>query len=163
MGGHVSRLQSLRHRPVAIALVAVPLLVVGIGLAVRPVFGDDDGDNVQPVDFTHNATDAPAPVAGSVFGSGPTVKRGEAICSTPTQSGANANTDCEGLAGPHNETSIAVNPNNAQNMIGGANDYQLGINSGGHVTESVLSRAHVTFDGGHTWTMYPIIFSSTYQ
>jgi hypothetical protein len=163
MGGHVSRLQSLQRRRLAIALAAVPLLVLGVGLAVSPVFGDSEGDSTQPVDFTHNVFDAPAPVSGSVFGSGPTVKRGQAICSTSTQSGANANTDCEGLAGPHNETSIAVNPGNALNMIGGANDYQLGLNSGGHVTESVLSRAHVTFDGGHTWTMYPIIFSSTYQ
>ena len=32
--------------------------------------------------------------------------------------------------GPHNETSIAVNPTNPNNMIGGANDYQLGHQPG---------------------------------
>jgi hypothetical protein len=48
-------------------------------------------------------------------------------------------------------------------MIGGANDYQLGVNPGGHVTESILSRAHVTFDGGRTWSEYPLFSNSAYQ
>src|SRR5213078_406459 len=65
--------------------------------------------------------------------------------------------------GPHNETSIAVNPTNILNMIGGANDYQLGLNPGGHVSETVLSRAHVTFDGGATWAEYPIFSNAAYQ
>jgi hypothetical protein len=162
MGGHVSRFQGLQRRRLAIALVAVPLLVGGVGLAVSPVFGDD-GDGSQPVDFTHNVGDAPAPVAGAVFGSGPAVKAGQSLCTTSTSTAANVNTDCEAVAGPHNETSIAVNPTNPKNMIGGVNDYQLALNPGGHVSESVLSRAHVTFDSGRTWSMYPIIFSSTYQ
>jgi len=121
-------------------------------------------DNVQPVDFTHNTVDAPAPVAGAVFGTAPAVKTGTAICTTATQLTANVNTDCEtASAGPHNETSIAVNPANPQNMIGGVNDYQLGLNSGGHVTETILSRAHVTFDGGKTWSMFPVFSNSAYQ
>jgi hypothetical protein len=90
------------------------------------------------------------------------VKTGTAICSTATQVGANANTDCE-TNGPHNETSIAVNPTNTQNMIGGVNDYQLSVNPGGHVGESILSRAHVTTDGGKTWTEYPVFSNSAYQ
>ena len=48
-------------------------------------------------------------------------------------------------------------------MISGANDYQLGINPGGHVTQSTRSRATVTFDGGKTWTAYPIRTTSAYQ
>jgi len=132
-------------------------------LALSQSLGVSAGDIVQPIDFTHNVVNAPAPVAGSVFGTGPAVKTGSAICTTTPSSAANVNTDCEKAAGPHNETSIAVNPTNARNIIGGANDYQLALNSGGHVTESVLSRAHVTFDGGQTWSMYPLFSSSTYQ
>ncbi|MEY2416291.1 MAG: hypothetical protein QOH53_1625, partial [Ilumatobacteraceae bacterium] len=131
-------------------------------VALSQASGVSAEDIVQPVDFTHNVVDAPAPVAGAVFGSGPATKTGTAICTTAPQ-GVNANTDCESSPGPHNETSIAVNPTDPNNMIGGANDYQLGINTGGHVTESVLSRAHVTFDGGTTWSMYPLNSSSTYQ
>jgi hypothetical protein len=48
-------------------------------------------------------------------------------------------------------------------MIGGTNDYQLAINPGGHVTLSIHSRAHVTFDGGKTWSEYPIVFGGDYQ
>jgi len=115
-----------------------------------------------PVDLEHNVLDAPAPVAGAVFGSGPALHPGDLICTTATQATANVDTDCE-KRGPSNETSIAVNPTNALNMIGGANDYQLAVNPGGHVTVSVLSRAHVTFDGGHTWSEYPIGDTSAYQ
>lgn len=81
------------------------------------------------------------------------------ICSTPTSSAANVNTDCEGNA-PHNETSIAVNPIDPLNMVGSANDYQLSLTPGGYAQETVYSRAHVTFDGGKTWTMYPINYKS---
>jgi hypothetical protein len=77
------------------------------------------------------------------------------ICSNPTSTDPNVNTDCEGNA-PHNETSIAINPTNPDNMIGSANDYQLRVSSGGTINETAFSRAHVTFDGGQTWTTYPI-------
>src|SRR6476661_8689472 len=142
----------------ALAVAAVLALAAGTSVA----FGDDDGDNIQPVDFVHNATGAPAPVSGAVFGSGPATKLGKAICTTPTQATANVNTDCEGT-NPHNETSIAVNPTNTDNLIGGLNDYQLGVNPGGHVSESIQSRAHVSFDGGKTWTEYPIRGNRAYQ
>ena len=142
---------SCGSRPSARSSSSAPL---GVALA---------DENPQPVDFTHNAVDAPAPVAGAVFGTGPAYKTGQAICTTPTQVTPNVNTDCAPTAGPHNETSIAVNPTDTDNMIGGANDYQLGLNPGGHVSETVLSRAHVTFDGGHTWSEYPINSNSAYQ
>ncbi len=73
------------------------------------------------------------------------------ICTAPTSSAANVNTDCEGTA-PHNETTIAVNPTNSLNRIGSVNDYQLFLSSGGRINETIYSRAHVTFDGGKTWT-----------
>jgi hypothetical protein len=157
MRGSPSRLR----RRLAFSLILGPALALGFGIG--PVFGEDEGEITQPVDFTHTVRDAPAPVAGAVFGTGPALKPGQKICTTPTQSGANVNTDCEPTAGPHNETSIAVNPTNALNLLGGANDYQLGLSPGGHVTETVLSRAHVTFDGGKTWSEYPINFNSAYQ
>jgi len=45
-------------------------------------------------------------------------------------------------------------------MIGSANDYQLSLSPGGTVNETAYSRAHVTFDGGHTWTTYPIKYAN---
>jgi hypothetical protein len=80
------------------------------------------------------------------------------ICTLATSSAANVNTDCEGTA-PHNETSIAVNPANPLNLLGGLNDYQLRLSSGGHVDETIFTRAHVSFDGGKTWAMDPIRYN----
>ena len=140
-------------------LAAIGVIAVGQSLAVAA------DTNPQPIDQTHNVTGAPAPVDSAVFGTAPAVKTGTAICTTATQTTPNANTDClePGSVGPHNETAIAVNPTNAQNIIGGANDYQLALNPGGHVSETIQSRAHVTFDGGKTWSMFPVLSSSSYQ
>ncbi len=76
---------------------------------------------------------------------------------------ANVNTDTEPIAGPHNETSIAVDPTNPKHFIGSANDYQLVPNPDGSVTETIYSRAHVSFDSGQTWTNYAIPFPSQYD
>jgi hypothetical protein len=151
--GDVRRWRSRRGTVAVLVGAALTL-----GLATTALADDDP----LPVDMIHNATGAAAPVAGAVFGTGPAVKTGTAICHTATQNAANVNTDCEQL-GPSNETSIAVNPTDTQNILGGANDYQLGINSGGHVTESVLSRAHVSFDGGKSWSEYPLYSNFSYQ
>ena len=141
-----------------VILATVSIVALSQSLAVAA------DTNPQPVDFAHNVTGGPAPVPGAAFGTAPSTKTGTAICTTGLQTGANANTDCtESSVGPHNETSIAVNPTNPLNMIGGVNDYQLTLNAEGHVAETVLSRAHVTFDGGKTWSMYPVFSSSTYQ
>jgi len=78
------------------------------------------------------------------------------ICTT-SSTAANVNTDCENTA-PVNETAIAVNPLNPLNMIGSANDEQIRVTPGGAVQAIVFSRAHVTFDGGVTWTLYPVPF-----
>ena len=138
------------------------LLAAVAGLAVAAAAAVADGDQVQPIDITHNFSDAPAPVSSAQWANGPNVKTGSVICSTPTTTAANVNTDCE-FNGPHNETAIAVNPTDPSNIVGGANDYQLSVNPGGHVGEQVASRAHVSFDGGRTWSEYPIYSNSAYQ
>jgi hypothetical protein len=72
---------------------------------------------------------------------------------------ANVNTDTETITGPHNETSIAVDPTNPNHLLGSVNDYQ----NYGTATETVYSRAHVSFDRGETWTNYAIPFPSKYD
>jgi hypothetical protein len=56
-----------------------------------------------------------------------------------------------------------VDPTNPRHLIGSANDYQLVTNPDGSVTETVYSRAHVSFDRGQTWTNYAIPFPSKYD
>jgi hypothetical protein len=143
------------HRVPSVLLMLV-FAALAIGVAVAAADGEP-----QPVDFSHNVLDAPAPVTSAVFGQ-EKGKPGVPFCSTAATSAANVNTDCDPNQ-PHNETSIAVNPTNSLNIIGGANDYQLGLNPGGHVSETVLSRAHVSFDGGRSWAEYPLNSNSAYQ
>jgi hypothetical protein len=65
--------------------------------------------------------------------------------------GFNVNTDTVDTIS--NETSFAVNPTNTNNLIGSANDYQIDPVT---FAETVISNAHVSFDGGATWTVYQI-------
>jgi hypothetical protein len=76
------------------------------------------------------------------------------ICSTTTSNATNVDTDCE-FVGFHNETTIAVNPTNALNLIGSANEFQVRALPGS-LYLTLYSRAHASFDGGRTWTTYPI-------
>src|SRR5216684_1222897 len=157
MGG-----RSLRGRRSLTVASVLALCAFAIGGAVAL------GADPQPVDSSHNAVNAPAPVPGAAWGTASSVTPGTAICSTSTSSAANVNTDCQstqatGTIGPHNETSIAINPTDSNNLIGGVNDYQLALDAGGHLSETLLSRAHVTFDGGKTWSEYPLNSNSAYQ
>jgi hypothetical protein len=158
--GGVVPIQKMIRGAVATAFV---VMLASLANPMALATGDEGGEDIpRPIDFSHNGVDAPAPVTSAQFGSAQSVRPGTAICTTATQSTPNVNTDCEGV-NPHNETSIAVNPRNPANMIGGANDYQLSVNPGGHVGETTLSRAHVTFDGGRTWSEYPLLSTSSYQ
>src|SRR5690348_2687500 len=94
--------------------------------------------NPQPVDNSHNALNAPSPDGSAQFGTGATVRPGTAFCMGSASGAANVNTDClQSTVGPHNETSIAINPNDANNIIGGANDYQLTLNANGKAGETI--------------------------
>jgi len=157
MGMFLVRFHRHRHLAGVLAGSAALALAIGAGGVVA-------GDSAlpQPIEFTHSVNAAPAPVTATTFSNGPKVQVGTAICTTPTSTAANVVTDCDG-ANPHNETSIAINPRNANNIIGGLNDYQLSINPGGHVGETIHSRAQVTFDGGRTWTMFPLWSNLPYQ
>ncbi len=148
----------MKIRITLFAALTLGLLVFAIGASPSVALAD----NPAPLPVTHQVWNG---VLGPLtdHGDGP-VNAGSArnpsspICSTTTSSDPNVNTDCEGT-GPHNETSIAIDPNNPMHRVGSANDYQLSLSSGGHVYETIYSRAHVTFDGGQTWTTYPINYN----
>lgn len=142
---------------VSLIASAIALLVIQSTAGVADI-------NPQPVDNTRNVFNAPAPEPGSSFGQAPKTKTGTAFCTTTISTAANVNTDClQSTVGPHNETSIAINPTDADNIVGGANDYQLTLNADGHVAENILSQAHVTTDGGQTWSDYPVFSNGAYQ
>jgi hypothetical protein len=137
------------------------LTIVIFGLLALPALPRARAEDPPPQPVTHLHFNF---LEGGLLGSGDgtpgesTYKNAPSPICTTSSAAANVNTDCEGIA-PHNETSIAVNPTNPLNMIGSANDYQLRVSSGGTINETIFSRAHVTFDGGQTWTTYPIDYN----
>jgi hypothetical protein len=130
-------------------VLAATAALGGAGAAVA----EDDGDILLPV--PHQAFDVLAPGSNAAVGgaqAGQLKHQTGYICTASGYDALNRRTDCEGNA-PDNETTIAVNPTNPRNIVAGANDYQLSI-SGGHVYETILSRAMVSDDGGQTWSEY---------
>ena len=105
------------------------VLATGAALALTAGLASVLGEElIQPVDFAHNVVDAPAPIAGAVFGTAG-AQAGTAICTTPPRPRANVNTDCEKRGGrTTRRRSRSIRPTR-YNMIGGANDYQLGAQS----------------------------------
>ncbi len=63
----------------------------------------------------------------------------------PVQAGSQA-----GCGSPQNETTIAINPNNPNNLVAGTNDYRV-FNTR-EARNDGSGWAYVTFDGGTTWT-----------
>jgi hypothetical protein len=114
-----------------------------------------------------DAFDPPLPVEDVGVASLGEIKQASGLVCSATQGpgsdATNINTDCDesvGNVAPHNETTIAVNPTNPDNLIGGANDFQFLLTNGGALKIVALSRARVSFDGGASWAMYAIPFRS---
>jgi hypothetical protein len=149
-----------RRRALASALIGGALLA-SLAASALPVAAEDDGDALLPI--THEKLSPLDPILASsaTLGAVGTRRVSSPICTTDSSSLSNVNTDCDAVA-PHNETSIAVNPADSDNIIGGANDYQISLSPGGTVYETIHSRAHVTFDGGDTWTEYPLANQNAY-
>ncbi|HWR17896.1 MAG TPA: sialidase family protein [Terriglobales bacterium] len=57
--------------------------------------------------------------------------------------------DCDGEV-PHNETTIAVNPNDPNHAVGGYHSYLIQYR-GATTVSHVVGATSVTFDGGNTW------------
>ena len=149
-----------RRRRVLSALGATALI---LGLVGGPALAEDEGELVHPVDFIHNNLDRGARRRRRLrLRPGPQGRRGDLHDADPD--GAQRQHRLRGRQGPHNETSIAVNPTNSLNMIGGANDYQLAHQSGRPRHARRCCRAPTSrFDGGQTWTTYPLDRNSAYQ
>jgi hypothetical protein len=144
--------------------LSVSVIATAIAAVVIQSTAGIADSNPQPVDNSHNALNAPAPDSSAQFGTGSTVKPGTPFCTSTATNAANVNTDCaQSTVGPHNETSIAINPTDATNIIGGANDYQLTLNSAGQIGETIQSQAHVSFDAGKSWSDYPVFTNNAYQ
>jgi hypothetical protein len=79
------------------------------------------------------------------------------VCATvaPSPFGSNVMTNCDSTVDPHNETAIAVDPNDPRHLIAGSNDFEHTANGAfGFGTNQIgkLNAAYYTStDGGLTW------------
>lgn len=68
----------------------------------------------------------------------------------PSEYSGNMLVDCDGEV-PHNETSIAVDPNDPGHAIGAYHSYQLSLKGSRTIARIIGTTSVVTFDGGNTW------------
>lgn len=144
----------VRSRRVGGFLLVVAAAVCAAAFTGATARGDNDAVNLPLTHEHFNVVDPLSSSSDGTVGESAFVNPPSPICTTPGPS-----TDCEADA-PHNETSIAINPTNTSNLLASANDYQIRLSSGGQVNETAFSRAHVSFDGGKTWSMYPINYGA---
>jgi hypothetical protein len=72
------------------------------------------------------------------------------VCTASVASGSNVMTNCDSTLLPHNETAIAVDPNDAAHLVGGSNDTELAPNGASFSAKTVVGY-YTSFDGGRTW------------
>lgn len=65
-------------------------------------------------------------------------------------------TDCYQPWFTHAETAIAVNPRDQDDLVGSANDEQLGTD----FSVTLFSRAHVSFDRGRSWSNFRVPYAA---
>ncbi len=138
-------------------LIRVTILALVGAVASAFPLSTTAADSPLPSPITHqrfNGVDPLVSFGDASIGNGAASGSSTAICTPSGSQGSNVRVDCQapGVFGPHNETTIAVNPTNSKNLIGGANDYQLRLSSGGTIFETIISQAHVSVDGGNTWS-----------
>jgi hypothetical protein len=116
--------------------------------------GDNEGEGVAP------GTSVGGPLSPGGAGGGSSVFPGPSgTCSQSFEGNVRVNTACtnyadaslSGRSQAQNETAIAINPVNPQNIVASANDYMRGDGNCG---------AYYSTDGGRTWggTTAPLLF-----
>ena len=129
--------------------VSVSILIILAIAATGPLHGQRRGKKQMPglsgfFDF-REATSELTAVLGNA-------SRRSCMVGTATQPAiydGNMLVDCDGEV-PHNETTIAVNPNNPNHAVGGYHSYQL-VRVGRRVHQHVFGTVSVTLNGGADW------------
>ncbi len=152
------QMTSKRSRPIR-ALVCCPIVALILGGAFGS-FGDGEGRVVRAQ--KRQPTEKPGPRksgfydyydASAEFSPGVgRVNRAPCTIGAPTPPSIYAGNmllDCDGEV-PHNETTIAVDPNDPSHAVGGYHAYQLNF-LGATLVAHIVGTTSATFDGGQTW------------
>jgi hypothetical protein len=93
-------------------------------------------------------------LGSTVVGKAAVAATGQPGCITRPSHAGNVNTDCQ-LDGNFFETTIAVNPKDPRNLVGGV--IKIG-GAGGGQGRTLVVQPRVSFDGGVTWATTPVAF-----
>src|SRR5260370_12366017 len=124
------------------------VLLCGLGLSGFAADGPSPSEKPGPkksgfYDFW-NISDQFAGGIGTIGNTSCTV----GAATQPALYGGNMLLDCDGEI-PHNETTIAVDPNDASHAVGGYHSYLLNFN-GATVVAHIVGSTSVTFDAGQS-------------
>ncbi len=131
------------------SILLTVVLLCGLGPSAFPADGPSPSEKPGPkksgfYDFW-NISDQFAGGIGTIGNTSCTV----GAATQPALYGGNMLLDCDGEI-PHNETTIAVDPNDASHAVGGYHSYLLNFN-GATVVAHIVGSTSVTFDGGQSW------------
>ena len=105
-----------------------------------------DNDLISFTESAANGTNGPG--GGGISG----VACVSSQTTQPTSFAGNALLDCDSV-GPHNETTIAVNPTDARNIVAASHTYLYNLEKQSAIALlRIFTEAYVSKDGGESWT-----------
>jgi hypothetical protein len=127
--------------------IVIGLLIVGATTALAGSAKHRlDNDLVSFTESTGSGTNGPG--GGGISG----VACVSSVATQPPSFTGNALLDCDSV-GPHNETTIAVNPTNAANIVAASHTYLYNLDKQSAIALlRIFTEAYVSKDGGQTWT-----------
>lgn len=137
------------RRVLLIAAVTVIASLLGAGLSIAaprlPIDKRSGFYDFRSFDLTLPSGSS-GPGRGTIAG----IICTQSAAGQPAVFAGNSLLNCDSI-GPHNENTIAVNPNNAAHIAAGSHSYLI-EQTGGMLNFHVIGAAYVSTDGGSTWT-----------
>src|SRR3989440_2599188 len=127
--------------------IVVVVLIVGATTALAGSAKHRlDNDLISFTESARSGTNGPG--GGGISG----VACVSSLSTQPTSFVGNALLDCDSV-GPHNETTIAVNPTNPANIVAASHTYLYNLDKQSAVALlRIFTEAYVSKDGGQSWT-----------
>jgi hypothetical protein len=127
--------------------IVIGFLIVGASTAFAGSAKERlDNDLISFTESAGSGTNGPG--GGGISG----VACTSSLSGQPASFAGNALLDCDSV-GPHNETTIAVNPTNAANIVAASHTYLYNLDKPSAVALlRIFTEAYVSKDGGQNWT-----------
>src|SRR5437763_5245459 len=127
--------------------IVIAVLIVGATTALAGSAKERlDNDLISFTESAGSGTNGPG--GGGISG----VACTSSVTTQPASFAGNALLDCDSV-GPHNETTIAVNPTNPANIVAASHTYLYNLDKQSALALlRIFTEAYVSKDGGQSWT-----------